>query len=44
MAGIVFKLASFDHAIEYAVGFCTLKWTGFVAGDVTGDLASFSCF
>ena len=25
MAGIVFKLASLDHAIEYAVGFFTLK-------------------
>ena len=23
MAGIVFKLAFIDHAIEYAVGFCT---------------------
>ena len=25
MAGIVFKLASLDHAIEYAVGFCMSK-------------------
>ena len=25
MAGIVFKLSSLDHAVEYAVGFCMLK-------------------
>ena len=25
MAGIVFKMASFDYAVESAVGFCALK-------------------
>ena len=25
MAGLIFKLASLDHAIEYAVGFFTSK-------------------
>ena len=27
MAGIVFKLAFLDHAVESAVGFCSLKLT-----------------
>ena len=39
MAGHVFKTASLDHVVDYAVGSCTLKLTWFAASDVTGVFA-----
>ena len=42
MAGMLFKMASLDHAIESAVGFCMVKWMWFATNDITGALAGFS--
>ena len=36
---IILKMASLDHDVEYAVGFCGLKRTWFAASDVAGVLA-----